>query len=83
MGMSLGDIMLLSDKTYDFLKWLAIFFLPALGTFVGIVGVALKWEPTAVAETIIFAAGGFVASCIKMSTKAYEQAKREQYEGTE
>lgn len=73
--------MLLSDKTYDFLKWLAIFFLPALGTFVGIVGVALQWEPTAIAETIIFAFGGFVASCIKMSTAAYEQAKKEQFEG--
>ena len=25
--------MMLSNKTYDFLKWIAQFFLPALGTF--------------------------------------------------
>lgn len=75
--------MLLSDKTYDLLKWLAIYFIPALGTFVGVAGVALDWPPTAVAETIIFAFGGFIASCIGMSVRAYEQAKKEQYEGGE
>lgn len=75
--------MKLSDATYDFLKWLAIYCIPALVTFVGVVGIALQWEHTAVATTIIGALGSFIASCIRMSVKAYEQAKKEQYEGGE
>ena len=73
----------LPDEVYDTLKWLVIFVIPALGTFVGLVGVALQWQPTAVVETIIFGFGSFLASCSGMSIKAYEQAKREQYEGAD
>lgn len=75
--------MRLSDSQYDTLKWLAIYFIPALTTFVGVVGIAINWEYTAIATTIIGALGSFIASCIGMSVKAYEQAKHDQYEGTE
>lgn len=75
--------MLLSDKTYDTLKWLAIYVIPALATFVGVVGCALGWEYTAIAETCIGATGSLIASCIGMSVKAYEQAKKDEYEGGE
>ena len=73
--------MRLSDKTYDTLKWFAIYFIPSLATFVGVVGLALDWEFTAVATTIISAFGAFIAGCIKMSVAEYEKAKQEQYEG--
>lgn len=73
--------MKLSDKQYDFLKWLAIYFVPALTTFVGIVGISLNWEYTAIATTIIGATGSFIASIIGMSVKEYEKAKKEKYEG--
>lgn len=74
--------MKLEDKTYDILKWLAIYFIPSLATFVGVVGIALKWELTSVATTIISAFGAFIAGCIRMSVAEYEKAKKEQYEGS-
>ena len=75
--------MLLSDKTYDILKHLAIYVIPALATFVGVVGCALGWEYTAIAETCIGATGSLIASCIGMSVRAYEKAKKDDYEGGE
>lgn len=81
--MERGSEMLISNETYDRLKWLAIYFIPALTTFVGVVGIALDWQYTAIATTIIGAFGSFIASCIGMSVKAYEKAKQEQYEGKE
>lgn len=73
--------MKLSDNAYDFLKWIAIYFIPSLATFVGVVGLALNWEPTAIATTIISATGAFIAGCIRMSVAEYEKAKAEEYEG--
>ena len=73
--------MKLSDQTYDLLKWVAIYFIPSLATFVGVVGLALNWELTAVVTTIISATGAFIAGCIRMSVAEYEKAKQEEYEG--
>ena len=73
--------MKLSDQTYDLLKWVAIYFIPSLATFVGVVGLALNWELTAVVTTIISATGAFIAGCIRMSVAEYEKAKKEEYEG--
>lgn len=73
--------MKLKDSQYDFLKWLAIYFIPSLSAFVGVVGCSIGWEGTAVATTIISAFGVFLAGCIKMSIAEYEKAKKEQYEG--
>ena len=75
--------MKLKDETYNFLKWLAIYFIPALTTFLGVVGIALNWEYTAIATTICGACGSFIATCIGMSVKEYEKAKKEQYEGND
>ncbi len=73
--------MKLSDEQYDLIKWIAIYFIPSLATFVGVVGLALDWQFTAVATTIISAFGAFLAGCIKMSVAEYEKAKKEEYEG--
>lgn len=73
--------MRLSDETYDTLKWIAIYFIPSLATFAGVVGLALDWEWTAIATTIISAFGAFIAGCIRMSVAEYEKAKHELYEG--
>ena len=73
--------MKLSDQTYDLLKWVAIYFIPSLATFVGVVGLARDWQYTAVATTIISAFGAFLAGCIRMSIAEYERAKKEEYEG--
>lgn len=72
-----------SDRTYDFFKWVAIYFIPSLATFIGVIGMSLQWEYTAIATTIISATGAFIAGCIRMSVSAYEKALREEYEGTE
>lgn len=73
----------LDDKTYDLLKHVAIYVIPAIATFVGVVGCALGWEYTAIAETCIGATGSLIASCIGMSVRAYEAAKHDEYEGGE
>lgn len=73
--------MRISDETYDILKWVAIYFIPSLATFVGVVELALNWEWTAIATTIISAFGAFIAGCIRMSVAEYEKAKKELYEG--
>lgn len=73
--------MLLKSTTYDRLKYIAIYVIPSLATFVGVVGVSLNWEFTAIATTIITAVGSLIAGCIGMSVKAYEEAVREEHEG--
>ena len=73
--------MKLSDTAYDTIKWISIYLIPSLSTFVGVVGLALDWQPTAIATTIISAFGAFLAGCIKMSVAEYEKAKAEEYEG--
>lgn len=73
--------MKLDDKTYDTLKWLAIYFIPSLSAFVGVCGCSLGWEGTAIATTIISAFGVFLAGCIRMSIAEYEKEKKEKYEG--
>jgi hypothetical protein len=73
--------MKLKDSQYDFLKWLAIYFIPSLSAFTGVVGCALNWDGTAIATTIISAFGVFLAGCINMSIAEYEKEKKEKYEG--
>lgn len=73
--------MKLSNNAYDFLKWIAIYFIPSLSAFTGVVGCALNWDGTAIATTIISAFGVFLAGCIRMSIAEYEKEKKEKYEG--
>ena len=70
-----------SDEFYNFCKWLAIYFIPSIATFTGVVGLEIDWQYKAKATTIISAFGAFLAGCIKMSIAEYEKAKKEQYEG--
>ncbi|MBQ9328953.1 MAG: hypothetical protein IJ225_10555 [Solobacterium sp.] len=73
--------MKLKNETYDLLKWMAIYFIPGLTTLIGVIGLALQWQETAIATTICGAVGSFLATCIGMSVSEYEKAKHEQYEG--
>lgn len=75
--------MKISDSTYDTLKWLAVYFIPSFSTFCGVVGLAIDWEYTAMATTIISAFGVFIAGCIGMSVAEYNKEKKEKYEGVE
>lgn len=75
--------MKLKDTTYDFLKWLAIYFIPSLETFVLTVGTALNWAQTNIVGIIIGACGVFIAGCIGYSVKAYNSEKTEKHDGVE
>lgn len=59
---------ILPDKAYNVLKWVGLVALPAVGTFVGTVGTAVNWEPTAIAVTVITAAGTLVGALLGVTT---------------
>lgn len=64
--------MYFNGKTYDFLKFVAMIFAPALATLVGTIGVALGFpEATGVIVTIITAFGTFIGSLVGLSSTNY------------
>lgn len=66
--------MKLSNNFYDALKFISTIFLPALGTLVGTIGIALGYQvQTGVMVTIITALGTFVGSLIGLSSVSYNQ----------
>ena len=64
---------LLPDKAYNVLKWVGLVALPAVGTFVGTVGTAVNWEPTAIAVTVI-TAGTLVGALLGVTTATAKPA---------
>lgn len=62
---------MMSNKTYDRLKWIALIFVPAFATFVnvigGIWGISYSDELTAT----ITAVGAFMGACLHVSSKTY------------
>ena len=67
---------LLPDKTYNILKWVGLVALPAVGTFVGTVGTAVNWEPTAIAVTVITAAGTLVGALLGVTTATAKSSNK-------
>lgn len=55
------------DNVYDILKWVGLVALPAIATFVGTVGTAVEWPQTAIAVTVITAAGTLVGALLGVS----------------
>ena len=66
---------LFSNRTYDVLKWLVLVFLPALTTFVGVLGAALGWPNTDTVLTIMVAVTTFLGSLLGISNIQYKQNK--------
>ena len=64
-----------SNRTYDVLKWLVLVFLPALTTFVGVLGAALGWPNTDTILTIMVAVTTFLGSLLGISNIQYKQNK--------
>lgn len=64
---------LFSNRTYDVLKWLVLVFLPALTTFVGVLGAALGWPNTDTVLTIMVAVTTFLGSLLGISNIQYKQ----------
>lgn len=65
--------MKLSNKQYDISKWIVQAFLPALVTFIGIVGKATNWEHTELAMTLVGAFMGFLGTTLGISSASYHK----------
>ena len=65
----------MSDKIYDILKWVAIVFLPALITFVGVILTSLKVGNAEVILTIMNAFAVFLGTILGVSTIKYNSTK--------
>lgn len=61
----------MSNKTYDLLKYIALVFLPALTTFVGIVLNALNVECADIVLTIMVGFDTFLGAVLKVSNDNY------------
>lgn len=68
----------MSNKTYDFLKWVAQIFIPALTVFVGVVLNCFNVECTDIVVTIMTAFDAFLGALLGISTKAYNNANKEE-----
>lgn len=65
---------MIPDKVYNILKWVGLVALPAIATFVGTVGTAVEWEPTAIAVTVITAAGTLIGALLGVSNATAKEA---------
>lgn len=71
--------MIISNKIYDVLKWIAIICIPALVTFLSVVLGVLDVDPKTVnvIVTIISAVGTLIGTLIGVSTSAYNKEKED------
>ena len=73
--------MKLSDKAYDFLKFISIYCIPSISALWLTIGQVWGLPYTVEIGTTISAIGVCIAGCIGLSTAAYEKALREEHEG--
>lgn len=64
--------MKMSNKVYDILKYIALVFLPALTTFVGVVLNCFDCSYTDIVLTIMVAFDTFLGTVLKISNTRYE-----------
>lgn len=69
--------MKLSNKTYDFMKWFTLLFMPALTTFVGIIMNCFGIGCTEVVLTIMAGFTTFLATILGISNINYSKNKEE------
>lgn len=67
--------MKLSNKAYDILKYVALVFLPALTTFIGVVLQCFNVECTDIILTIMVAFDTFLGSILGISNKNYNKGE--------
>ena len=63
----------MSNKIYDILKYIALIFLPALTTFVGVILTSLNVGCTDVVLTIMTAFDVFLGTVLQVSNYNYNQ----------
>lgn len=69
--------MILNNKNYDVLKWIALVFLPALTTLVGGIGGKLGYENIDLVVYCMVAFDTFLGSVLGISTVNYNKNKVE------
>ncbi|MGH1678318.1 phage holin [Enterococcus avium] len=62
----------MQNKTFEILKWIALIVIPALATFVGVVGKAINWEYTDITVIIITAIGTFLGTVLGVSNRTFK-----------
>lgn len=62
----------MSNKVYDVLKWIAIVFLPALTTFVGVILTSLNVNNSEIILTIMTALSTFLGTLLGISNYNYK-----------
>lgn len=67
--------MMINDKVYDVLKWIALIGLPALTTFYGVIGATLAIPYTQEALTIAVAFDAMLGAMLGVSTAQYNRQK--------
>lgn len=60
------------NRTFEVLKWVAAIVIPALATFVGVVGKAINWEYTDITVIVITAIGTFLGTVLGVSNRTYK-----------
>ena len=63
----------MSNKVYDILKWVAIVFLPALTTFVGVILNSLDVSNSEIVLTIMTGFGTFLGTILGVSNIKYKK----------
>lgn len=63
----------MSNKVYDILKWVAIVFLPALTTFVGVILNSLDISNSEIVLTIMTGFGTFLGTILGVSNIKYKK----------
>lgn len=67
----------MSNKIYDILKWIAIVFLPALTTFVGVVLTSLNVGNSEIVLTIMTGFATFLGTILGVSNIKYKNKESE------
>lgn len=65
--------MIMSNKVYDILKWIALVALPALTTFYGVVGATCNVPHTQEVLTIAVAFDAMLGTLLGISTNKYNK----------
>ncbi len=65
--------MKMSNKVYDWMKWIAQVLLPAVGTLYAALGAALGWGNVDMVVSIIVAVDAFLGTLLEGSTARYNK----------
>ena len=70
--------MYIQNKTFDVLKNIALIVIPALATFIGVVGKALEWQNTDITVIIVTAVGTFLGTVLGVSNRTYKMLSKDE-----